>query len=101
MDILKPHDAQGEFFKVLGTTDKSQVATMTLRRGQDSGEGDLHAGDQIVYVLEGVLRVVVKDEEARLEHGEAVIIPAGTPHRLYTAGEGDAFLLNVYSAPEY
>jgi mannose-6-phosphate isomerase-like protein (cupin superfamily) len=101
MDILRPNDSKGDFFKVIGTTKESQVAVMTLKKGGDSGPEDIHDGDQVAYVIEGIMRAVVDGMEARLEKGQAIIIPAGAQHHLYNAGEEDLFVLNFYSSPQY
>lgn len=101
MEILKPADGKGEFFKILGTTEKSQVVTMELKPGGDSGPEEIHRGDQVAYVIEGKMRAVVNGEEGVVEKGEALVIPAGAQHHLYNAGEINLFVLNVYSSPEY
>ena len=40
-------------------------------------------------VIDGMLRLVVDGEEHVLREGEAMEVPAGTPHRQLSAGEGD------------
>jgi mannose-6-phosphate isomerase-like protein (cupin superfamily) len=101
MEILKPTEGKGEFFKILGTTEKSQVITMELKPGEDSGPEDIHKADQVAYVVEGRMRAVVDGKEGFIEKGEAVIIPAGKQHHLYNAGDSNLFVLNFYSSPEY
>ena len=102
MEIVSADAAKGSFFKVLGTTDKSQVAVMTLRPREDSGEGDIHAGDQIIYVVEGEARVVINKEEGIAEKGDVAVIPARSPHRIYNdSSNKDVFFVTFYSNPEY
>lgn len=101
MEILKSDEGKGEFFKILGTTEKSQVAVMTLKPGEDSGPEDIHKGDQVAYVIEGKMRAVVDGREGAVEQGEAVIIPAGAQHHLYNISNSNLFVLNFYSSPEY
>ncbi|RJR12622.1 cupin domain-containing protein [Candidatus Parcubacteria bacterium] len=99
--IISAHSAKGAFFKVLATTEKSQVAVMTLEPGEDSGEGDIHTGDQVIYILEGEARVVVKDEEGIARKGDVTVIPAQSPHRIYNNVGATLFFLSFYSSPEY
>ena len=44
---------RGRFFKVLQQTERSQTAVMTVEPGADGGPEETHAGDQVVYVIEG------------------------------------------------
>ena len=44
---------RGRFFEVLQETTLSQTAVMTIGPGQDAGPEETHAGDQVVYVVEG------------------------------------------------
>ena len=92
---------KNHFFKVIGTTEQSQVAVMTLKSGGDSGPEDIHAGDQVVYVIEGEARVVINGEEGKVGAGEIVVISADSQHHIYNDGDTDLFVLNFYSSPEY
>jgi mannose-6-phosphate isomerase-like protein (cupin superfamily) len=44
---------RGRFFEVLQETERSQTAVMTIEPGEDAGPEETHAGDQVVYVVEG------------------------------------------------
>jgi mannose-6-phosphate isomerase-like protein (cupin superfamily) len=89
-----------EFFQVLATTDRSQVAIMNLAAGQTSGEyGTDHPhADQVLLVLEGSGSVRCGDEERDLATGDLVVIPAGLPHQV--AG-GPMRSLNFYGPVAY
>ena len=50
MDKVNVFAHKGAFFKVLAGTERSQLAVMTLRPGQDSGGEEGHAGDQLVLI---------------------------------------------------
>lgn len=89
------------FFKVLDETKKSQVAVMTIKPGGDSGPGDLHKGDQVVYVIEGEADLELAGEMQKLPQGYAIIIPAKTPHQIYNHGQSDLFVFCVYAPPSY
>lgn len=41
-------------------------------------------------VVSGTLRFVVAGQERRLGPGDSIIIPAGTPHRFWNDGDGEA-----------
>jgi mannose-6-phosphate isomerase-like protein (cupin superfamily) len=47
-------------------------------------------------VIAGTLRFVVDDEERRLGPGEAITIPAGTPHHFVNDGEEDAVAIQEF-----
>jgi mannose-6-phosphate isomerase-like protein (cupin superfamily) len=101
MEIIPITKSKGEFFKILATTDKSQVGVMTLDPDGDSGPEDVHTGDQIIYVIEGTARIVISGEEGKVNPGEAAIIPAGAQHHIYSHGKQQLFFLTVYSSPQY
>ncbi len=96
---IKAH--KGEFFRILTETAHSQIGVMTIRPGGDSGAGDLHRGDQFIYVIEGEGQAEVGGQRFTLREGEAVIIPAGTPHRIYNTGASPMFFVTVYAPPSY
>lgn len=101
MQIIPVDTSKGEFFKILATTDKSQIGVMTLESGGDSGPEDVHSGDQIIYLIEGEARVVIDEEEGRVKKGEAIIIPAKAKHHIYNDGKGALFFLTMYAPPQY
>jgi mannose-6-phosphate isomerase-like protein (cupin superfamily) len=89
----------GEFFRVLETTDRLQVAVMELEDGQTSGDyGTDHPhADQLVIVLEGAGTVRCEDETIPLTGGDVVLIPAGADHQVI----GPNRTLNVYAPVAY
>lgn len=106
---MKPDTAQvvsvpahrGEFFRVLQQTTRTQCAVMTIAPGADGGPAETHAGDQIVYVLEGEALLRIAGEEHRAGAGALVTIPAGARHDVRNTGSAPLFFLTVYSPPEY
>lgn len=93
----------GEFFDVVGETERSQAATMTLDPGQSTGgpENRHPDSDQWCYVVSGAGSAVVDGESTALEAGSLVCIEAGETHEI--TGEGDEPLrtINVYAPPTY
>lgn len=101
MHPLSLNTFKGEFFKIIHTTDKSQVGVMTLSAGQDSGPEERHEGDQVVYIIEGAVEIEVNREPRKLSAGMVVTIPANAQHHIYNRSSRAAFLLSVYAPPSY
>ena len=99
--VVRPDDHRGEFFRVLQETARSQTAVMTVAPGQDAGPAEIHAADQILYVIEGEAEVRIGEERCGAGPGTLVTIPAGTLHHVRSAGPGPLFFLTVYAPPVY
>ena len=52
-----------------------------------------HAGERLLYVLQGVIRVVAGNDDVTLREGDLLVIPAGTAHE--AEAFDDAFVLTV------
>jgi mannose-6-phosphate isomerase-like protein (cupin superfamily) len=92
---------RGRFFEVLQETERTQTAVMTIPPGQDGGPEETHAGDQVVFVVEGEAVVTVEGVAHPARAGACVLIPAGTPHHVRNPGVGPLFFLTVYAPPAY
>jgi mannose-6-phosphate isomerase-like protein (cupin superfamily) len=99
--VVRPGDYRGEFFRVLQETARSQTAVMTVSSGEDAGPAETHAGDQVLYVIEGEAEVRLGEERCVAGPGTLVTIPGGTPHHVRCAGAAPLFFLTVYAPPEY
>ena len=56
-----------------------------------------HPGEEIVYVVEGVLEYALDGRPpVTLKAGEVLFIPAGTPHAVTNVGSGNAAKLATY-----
>ncbi len=56
-----------------------------------------HPGEEIVYVLEGVLEYRLDGRPpVTLKAGDVLFIPAGTPHEVTNVGSGNAVELATY-----
>lgn len=102
MNIRNISESTGGF-EVLQTSDRTQTAIMTLRRGESSGNKlEAHRqSDQVLLVLEGEVEGRLADETVTLKKGDVIVIPAGTKHRFINRGAADAITFNTYSPPEY
>lgn len=98
--MLAGHDAA---FDVLFTTARTQVATMTLRDGQESGRyGTDHPdADQTLYVIDGHCRAEIEGTVETLGPGDLIFVPAGAAHRFTGIGEPPCRTLNVYGPAAY
>lgn len=101
MKVVKVFDHQGEFFRVLQETSRSQTAIMTIAPGRDAGPEEVHQGDQIIYIVEGEAVVRVAGNEHHAGQGSLLTIPAGTRHHVRNPGVIPLFFLTVYAPPEY
>jgi mannose-6-phosphate isomerase-like protein (cupin superfamily) len=91
------------FFDVLGGTDRSQAATMTLAPGQSTGgPTNAHrASDQWLYVVSGAGTATVEGEAHELRAGTLVLVEAGETHEIANDGDDPLETINVYAPPEY
>ncbi len=101
--LLTKLDAATAWFQVFETTDRCQTAVMNLTPGAASGdEAEQHEkSDQVLLVLEGEVVAEIAGETARMTAGEAVVIPAGTPHRFCNDGKTMVRTFNVYAPAAY
>ena len=76
----------GVLVGLLVSTEHLTVGTVTVNAGQESRE-ESHAGEELLYVTRGALRVSAGGVEATLAPGDGFLIPAGTPHIYAADGE--------------
>jgi mannose-1-phosphate guanylyltransferase len=79
----------------------SQTAVMTIDPGADAGPEEHHAGDQIIYIVDGEAIVRIGDREHKAGPGTLVTIPAGQPHHVRNPGRSSLFFVTVYAPPAY
>ena len=98
--IDKPKSDQ---FRVLGGTEHSQAAAMTLAPGRTTGGPDnCHdVSDQWLYVVSGSGEAVVEGERVDLVAGDLVLIAAGERHEICASAQEALVTINVYAPPEY
>jgi mannose-6-phosphate isomerase-like protein (cupin superfamily) len=90
-------------FRVLGGTERSQGAFMTLAAGDTTGgPNNRHAtSDQWLFVASGSGSAIVEGERIALEAGDLLLIAAGEGHEI-RAGDVEALVtVSVYAPPEY
>ena len=94
---------EAEGFRVLGGTDRSQAAAMTLGAGESTGGPDNRheASDQWLYVVSGSGDATVEGRRVPLAAGDLVLVAAGETHEIRAAEHEPLVTLNVYAPPEY
>jgi mannose-6-phosphate isomerase-like protein (cupin superfamily) len=92
---------RGRSFEVLQETERTQTAVMTIEPGRDGGPEETHAGDQVVYVVEGEATVTIEGAAHQAQVGACVLIPAGARHHVRNAGARPLFFLTIYAPPAY
>jgi mannose-6-phosphate isomerase-like protein (cupin superfamily) len=100
-DVVDALAHRGRFFRVLQETARSQTAVMTIEPGADGGPEEEHAGDQIIYVVEGEALVRIGEREHKAAAGALVMIPARTRHHVKNPGRVPLFFVTVYAPPAY
>lgn len=93
----------GTGFRVLETTERSQTGLLTLEPGESSSDDpSRHAeSDQILVVLQGEVTAEIADESAVMKIGDAVVVPAKTPHKFINNGQDRAVTFSVYALPAF
>lgn len=93
----------GSGFRVLNTTERSQTGLLTLEAGEATGaKPSTHEdSDQTLVVLKGELTAEIGGETAIMKDGDAVLVPAKTPHRFINTGQSRATTFSVYARPAF
>ena len=91
----RPHFSDLNYLYV--STDKLTVGTWQLGPGGNYDPPDLHAGDEVYYVLEGVLTEhnPLLGEFIRVRKGEALLLPQGGYHKGHNFEQGIMRILYV------
>lgn len=88
---------------MLGGSERSQAAIMTLPAGDSvGGKDNRHEGsDQWLFVLSGRGEAVVAGRKLSLEKGTLVLVEAGEGHEVRNTGDEPLKTLDFYAPPEY
>jgi transcriptional regulator with XRE-family HTH domain len=63
----------------------------TIPKGGTSGRANMyHPGDELIFLLEGSLKVIIAGEQHTLRAGDSLSFKSHLPHRWDNVGEGDA-----------
>jgi mannose-6-phosphate isomerase-like protein (cupin superfamily) len=92
---------QNSFFRqTLVTGEHAQVVVMTIQPGEEIGE-ETHAGDQILFFVEGLGEALVAGEVEPVGPNDMVFVPAGTLHNFVNTGSEPLRLVTTYAPPEH
>lgn len=89
----KPYSSDLNY--LLASTDKMTTGIYQLAPGSNFDPADIHAGDEVYFVLEGEVHLL-NPETGRTEQlstGDSVLIPKGVPHRGYNFSDKAAVIL--------
>lgn len=96
------HQEKGERRKILQTTERTQLVTMTLPPGGAVYEEEgFVSSDQVIYVVEGRIELDVDGNKKEMRAGEVALIPAATSYRYRVIGRRSTTLFNVFGPPAY
>ena len=90
-------------WRVLGGTERSQAAAMTLAPGESTGgpENRHASSDQWLYVAAGSGQATVDGASIALSPGDLLLIAAREAHEIRAAEDEPLVTVNVYAPPEY
>jgi mannose-6-phosphate isomerase-like protein (cupin superfamily) len=100
-DVVELARRNGDFRRVLFTTERSQLVLMSIEPGDEIGE-ETHEGiDQVLMFVAGEGEAVLAGESRPVREGSIVVVPAGTRHNFITRGNSALKLYTVYTPPEH
>jgi mannose-6-phosphate isomerase-like protein (cupin superfamily) len=90
-------------FEVLASTQRSQVASMVLSPGsQTGGPTNQHPeSDQWLYVISGHGTATVNGQHIELNTGDLILIEAGESHQITAGDESPLKTFSIYAPTVY
>ena len=91
------HPETSDLNWLVASTDYMTVGEYQLSPGAHFEPADVHAGDEIYYVLRGQVTMFQPQsgQVMEVEKGEGILMPKGCPHIGYNFGEQEARMLYV------
>lgn len=91
--------------KVLHTSTHQQIVVMCLKDNEDIPE-EIHKNhDQFIKIVDGQAKVEITKNNNReliiLNHGDSIIIPCNTTHKVINGLKKPLKLYTIYSPPEH
>lgn len=89
----KPYSSDLNY--LLASTDLVTTGIYQLAPGSNFDPADIHAGDEVYYVLEGTVHLLNPEtgQTVTMGKGDSVLIPKGTPHRGYNFTDKAAVIM--------
>ena len=103
VDNIEQLSEEGTAFrKVIYTSNRLQLVTMSLKPKEEIGAEVHPATDQFIRVEKGIGKSVLNGVEHDLTAGFSVIVPAGVKHNIInTSNTADLKLYTLYSPPHH
>src|SRR5438552_17675202 len=60
-----------------------------------------HPYVEVAFVIEGLARIIVGDEQREVQAGGIAVIPANTPHRFVNSGDTVLRQIDVHASPRF
>jgi mannose-6-phosphate isomerase-like protein (cupin superfamily) len=89
------------FREVVFTGIKSQLVVMSIPINTDVGEETHEFVEQTLYIISGVCKVMLNDEEHIVSGGDVVVVTPGTKHNFINVGEDVVKIITTYSPPNH
>ena len=80
-------------------TSRQSLAEATVPAGGETVEHLHRTSEEIYTFLSGMGRVKVGDEEREVREGDSVVLPPGTPHKIWNTGAAPLRLLCCCAPP--
>jgi len=100
-NIEEATEENEKFRKVLYTGKNSQLVLMSLKPGEEIGMEIHEDHDQFFRFEKGEGKVIIDENEYKVEEDFAVIVPAGAQHNVINTGDKDMRVYTIYSPPEH
>lgn len=96
--VTEQNDA---FRRVISTAPQLQLVVMTLMPGEEVGL-ETHADtDQFIRIEQGRALAIVGNDAVSIRAGDALLIPAGTPHNVVNRSSRPVRFYTLYSNREH
>ena len=100
-DLFGQVNANGDFRRVLATTEHTQLVAMTIPAGGEIGE-EVHDGiDQVLIALDGTGTSILDGAKSPFTAGDVVVVPQGVRHNFVNDGDRPLRIATVYGPPDH
>lgn len=62
-------------------------------------EQEFHSGEEVIHVLNGIMKVLLEDEEYTLEEGDTIQFDSSRPHRIINIGQVELVYISTVTPP--